>query len=60
MVLAGNALAVHDAEHALFGTSLGVDLEGGVPVLGGHRHHMRAINAINRAGGIRGAVESAC
>jgi lysine-ketoglutarate reductase/saccharopine dehydrogenase-like protein (TIGR00300 family) len=55
-VLAGNALAVHDAEHALFGTSLGVDLEAGVPVLGGHRHHMRAINAINRAGGIRAAV----
>lgn len=57
-VLAGNALAVHDAEHALFGTSLGVDLEAGVPVQGGHRHHMRAINAINRAGGIRGAVEA--
>jgi len=58
VVLAGNALAVHDAEHALFGTSLGVDLEAGVPVPGGHRHHMRAINAINRAGGIRAAVES--
>ena len=57
-LLSGNALAVHDAEQALFGTSLGVDLEAGVPVLGGHRHHMRAINAINRAGGIRGAVES--
>jgi lysine-ketoglutarate reductase/saccharopine dehydrogenase-like protein (TIGR00300 family) len=42
----------------LFGTSLGVDFEAGVPVQGGHRHHMRAINAINRAGGIRGAVES--
>ena len=57
-LLAGNALAVHDAELALFGTSLGVDLEAGVPVPGGHRHHMRAINAINRAGGIRAAVES--
>ena len=56
VVLAGNALAVHDAEHALFGTSLGVDLEAGTPVPGGHRHHMRAINAINRAGGIRPAV----
>ena len=51
MLLAGNALAVHDAELALFGTSLGVDLEAGAPVQGGHRHHMRAINAINRAGG---------
>jgi lysine-ketoglutarate reductase/saccharopine dehydrogenase-like protein (TIGR00300 family) len=58
VVLAGNALAVHDAEHALFGTSLGVDLEAGLPVQGGHRHHMRAINAINRAGGIRAAVAS--
>jgi lysine-ketoglutarate reductase/saccharopine dehydrogenase-like protein (TIGR00300 family) len=57
-VLAGNALAVHDAEHALFGTSLGVDLEAGIPVQGGHRHHMRAINAVNRAGGIRGAVDA--
>jgi lysine-ketoglutarate reductase/saccharopine dehydrogenase-like protein (TIGR00300 family) len=58
VLLAGNALAVHDAEFALFGTSLGVDLEAGTPVPGGHRHHMRAINAINRAGGLRPAVES--
>ena len=58
VLLAGNALAVHDAEQALFGTSLGVDLEAGTPVQGGHRHHMRAINTINRAGGIRAAVET--
>lgn len=58
VLLAGNALAVHDAELSLFGTSLGVDLEAGTPVQGGHRHHMRAINAINRAGGIRPAVDS--
>ena len=58
ILLAGNALAVHDAEYAMFGTSLGVDLEAGAPVRGGHRHHMRAINAINRAGGIRAAVEN--
>jgi lysine-ketoglutarate reductase/saccharopine dehydrogenase-like protein (TIGR00300 family) len=55
-VLSGNALAVHDIEHALFGTSLGVDLEAGAPVKEGHRNHMRAINVINRAGGIRAAV----
>ena len=60
-MLAGNALAVHDVELALFGTSLGVDLETGAPVEGGHRHHMRAINAINRAGGIaRGRRARAC
>jgi lysine-ketoglutarate reductase/saccharopine dehydrogenase-like protein (TIGR00300 family) len=58
VLLAGNALAVHDVEQALFGTSLGVDLETGKPIEGGHRHHMRAINAIRRVGGIRAAVES--
>ena len=58
VLLAGNALAVHDAEQAFFGTSLGVDLEAGAPVSGGHRHHMRAINALNRAGGIRAAVDA--
>jgi lysine-ketoglutarate reductase/saccharopine dehydrogenase-like protein (TIGR00300 family) len=57
VLLAGNALAVHDVEQALFGTSLGVDLETGKPIEGGHRHHMRAINAIFRTGGLRQAVE---
>ncbi len=56
VLLAGNALAVHDVEQALFGTSLGVDLETGRAIEGGHRHHMRAINAIYRAGGLRQAV----
>ncbi|MBL8206891.1 MAG: TIGR00300 family protein [Blastocatellia bacterium] len=57
-LLAGNALAVHDIEHVLYGTSLGVDLEHGVPMEEGHKNHMRAINAINRHGSIKGAVES--
>jgi lysine-ketoglutarate reductase/saccharopine dehydrogenase-like protein (TIGR00300 family) len=56
VLLAGNALAVHDVEHSLFGTSLGVDMETGRAIEGGHRHHMRAINAICRAGGLRAAV----
>ena len=55
-LLAGNALAVHDVERALFGTSLGIDLDAGVAVEEGHRNHMRAINAVNRAGGLRAAV----
>ncbi|HXH06613.1 MAG TPA: TIGR00300 family protein [Vicinamibacterales bacterium] len=55
-LLAGNALAVHDVEAALFGTSLGVDLQSGLAVEGGHRHHMRAINLLRRAGGIEAAV----
>ena len=57
-VLAGNALAVHDIEFALSGTSLGIDLVAGAPVEQGHRNHMAAINTINRAGGIRPAVQS--
>jgi lysine-ketoglutarate reductase/saccharopine dehydrogenase-like protein (TIGR00300 family) len=57
VVLAGNALAVHDVEQALFGTSLGVDLNTGKAIEGGHRHHMRAINTIARAGGLKAAVD---
>ncbi len=58
MLLAGNALAVHDIEVALSGTSLGIDLGSGHPVEHGHRNHMRAINAVRRAGGIGKAVET--
>jgi lysine-ketoglutarate reductase/saccharopine dehydrogenase-like protein (TIGR00300 family) len=57
-LLAGNAIAVHDIEHVLFGTSLGVDLEHGIPIEEGHKNHMRAINTINRYGSIKGAVET--
>lgn len=55
-LLSGNALAVHDIEQALFGTSLGVSYETGIPVEDGHKNHMRAINIINRAGSIANAV----
>ena len=58
VLLSGNALAVHDIEVALSGTSLGIDLSSGHPVEHGHRNHMRAINAIRRAGGIGPAVKS--
>lgn len=57
-LLCGNALAVHDIEAALLGTSLGVRMQDGRLEEHGHRNHMRAINAIYHAGGIRGAVES--
>ena len=57
-VLSGNALGVHDIESALLGTSLGVRMADGRQDEHGHRNHMRAINAIYHAGGIRGAVES--
>ena len=58
VVLAGNALAVHDVEFALSGTSLGIDLVAGAPVEQGHRNHMAAINTINRAGSLRRAVDT--
>ncbi len=56
-ILGGNAIAVHDLEQALLGTSLGVDLSQGVPVRGGHRHHLRTINTIRGCGSIAQAVE---
>lgn len=57
VLFGGNAIATHDVEAALFGTSLGVSLKSGVPVEGGHRHHMRALNTIRTAGSLRAAVE---
>ena len=57
-VLAGNALAVHDIESALLGTSLGVRVVDGRQEEHGHRNHMRAINAVYHAGSIKRAVES--
>ncbi len=56
VLFAGNALAVHDIEYALFETSLGIYLDRGQSAEGGHGHHVRAINIIRRAGGIRQAV----
>ena len=60
VLLSGNALGVHDVEAALFGTSLGVRQSDGRQDEHGHRNHMRAINTIYRAGGIREAVEGGC
>ena len=56
-LFAGNALATHDIEGSLFGTSLGVDLAAGRGVEHGHEHHIRAINTVRRAGSIAAAVE---
>ncbi|MEM8680389.1 MAG: TIGR00300 family protein, partial [Planctomycetota bacterium] len=57
LLLAGNALATHDIERSMFGTSLGVDLTEGNSVEAGHEHHLRAINRVRRAGSIKAAVE---
>jgi lysine-ketoglutarate reductase/saccharopine dehydrogenase-like protein (TIGR00300 family) len=56
VLFAGNALATHDIEQALYGTSLGISLERGLPAEEGHEHHLRAINTIRRLGGIKAAV----
>jgi lysine-ketoglutarate reductase/saccharopine dehydrogenase-like protein (TIGR00300 family) len=57
VLFAGNGLAVHDIESALYGTSLGVYLDKKIRSSEGHEHHLWAINTIRRAGGIRQAVE---
>ncbi len=58
VLFAGNALATHDIESALYGTSLGVDLAVGKGVEHGHEHHIRALNTIRKAGSIAEAVNS--
>jgi len=55
-LLGGNAIAVHDIEQNLMGTSLGMDMKRGVAVRGGHRHHLKVINTIRRHGSIAQAV----
>jgi lysine-ketoglutarate reductase/saccharopine dehydrogenase-like protein (TIGR00300 family) len=56
VIFAGNALATHDIESALYGTSLGMCIKSGESVIRGHRHHIYAINEINKAGSIEEAV----
>jgi lysine-ketoglutarate reductase/saccharopine dehydrogenase-like protein (TIGR00300 family) len=58
VLFAGNALAVHDVEAALFGTALGVNIESGLPIEHGHEHHMRAINRVRAAGSLKKMVET--
>jgi len=54
-LLAGNAVAVHDIEVSVFGTTLGMSGTGQATV-GGHGLHMRAINQVRAAGSIAEAV----
>ena len=58
VIFGGNAIVTHDVESALFGTSLGVDLKTGEQVEGGHRNHLRAINAIRSVGSLEKAIET--
>ncbi|MEH2072072.1 MAG: TIGR00300 family protein [Nostoc sp.] len=57
-LLGGNAIAVHDIEQNIMGTSLGVDMKRGIAVHGGHRHHLKIINTIRGYGSIPKAVEA--
>jgi lysine-ketoglutarate reductase/saccharopine dehydrogenase-like protein (TIGR00300 family) len=57
VLLAGNALAAHDIENALFGTSLGVDVSTGKTAKEGNKNHLMAINAVRETGSIKVAVE---
>ena len=54
-LLAGNAVAVHDIEASIFGTTLGMTGQG-ESTQGGHGLHMRAINKVRSAGSIAAAV----
>ena len=56
-LLAGNALAVHDIENSLMGTSLGMQVNDGTLAVRGHRNHMRAINEVFKFGSLRAMVE---
>ena len=58
VLFCGNALAAHDLEAALYGTSLGYGLTAGRTVPHGHEHHLRTINRIRGIGGIQQAVET--
>src|ERR671925_546972 len=55
-LLAGNALAVHDVENALMGTSLGMRVKDGTLAVRGHRNHMQAVNEVFKAGGLKAMV----
>jgi lysine-ketoglutarate reductase/saccharopine dehydrogenase-like protein (TIGR00300 family) len=57
VIFAGNALATHDLEQAMYGTSLGVSFDRGLPTDEGHEHHLRTINTVRRVGSIRNSVE---
>ncbi|MDW0256433.1 MAG: TIGR00300 family protein [Nitrososphaeraceae archaeon] len=56
-LLAGNALAVHDIENALLGTSLGMHVIDGTLAIRGHRNHMQAINEVFKSGSMKAMVE---
>ena len=57
-ILAGNALAVHDIENAMLGTSLGMHVDDGTLAIRGHRNHMIIVNEVFKSGSIKSMVEN--
>ena len=57
VIFGGNAIVTHDVESAMYNTSLGVELTSGEQVEGGHRNHLRAINAVRAVGSVEKAIE---
>ena len=58
VLFCGNALAAHDMEAELYGTSLGYGLAAGRAVPHGHEHHLRTINRVRGIGSIQKAVDT--
>jgi lysine-ketoglutarate reductase/saccharopine dehydrogenase-like protein (TIGR00300 family) len=57
VLFAGNGFATHDIESNVLGTSLGISVEEGTSMEGGHSNHLRVINEVRRHGSIAAAVE---
>ncbi|MGD1835871.1 MAG: TIGR00300 family protein [Nitrososphaeraceae archaeon] len=57
-LLTGNALAVHDVENALLGTSLGMRITDGTLAIRGHRNHMQSVNEVFKAGSLENMVKN--
>ena len=58
VLFAGNGFATHDIESNVLGTSLGVSVDEGLPMEGGHSNHLRVVNEIRRHGSIAAAVDA--
>ncbi len=57
-LLAGNALATHDLEAALFGTALGQNIYTQISQQNGHYNHLDLINKVRRCGSISKFIQS--
>ena len=56
-LFAGNALATHDLEAALFHTGLGQDIYTKKLIENGHYHHLHTINLVRKEGSIKKFLE---